>query len=256
MIFYFSGTGNSEYAARKIAAYIKDDICCLNEKIKKGQSFAAENAGSRALVFVAPVYGWRLPRLVENWILEAQFPQHIPAYFVLTCGSEMGDSAKYVKKLCKEKSFNYMGCAEVVMPENYIALFEAPEEAEAREIVKAAGPKIDMLAEKIRENSRFDHEPVGIMDKIKSDIVNPLFYMTTVKAKKFAADEKCISCGKCAKECPMNNISIKEGIPVWSDNCTHCMACITGCPAEAIEYGRKSIGKPRYRCPDMENHDL
>nr|WP_264291386.1 MULTISPECIES: hypothetical protein [unclassified Dorea] len=30
------------------------------------------------------------------------------------------------------------------------------------------------------------------------------------------------------------------------DACTHCMACICYCPAEAIEYGKKSVGKPRY----------
>lgn len=30
----------------------------------------------------------------------------------------------------KKKGWNYKGCAEIVMPENYIALFGAPEEAE------------------------------------------------------------------------------------------------------------------------------
>ena len=34
--------------------------------------------------------------------------------------------------------------------------------------------------------------------------------------------------------------------PVWGEKCTHCMACICYCPAEAIEYGIKSLGKPRY----------
>ena len=28
--------------------------------------------------------------------------------------------------------------------------------------------------------------------------------------------------------------------------CTHCMACICYCPTSAIEYGKKSLGKPRY----------
>ncbi len=34
------------------------------------------------------------------------------------------------------------------------------------------------------------------------------------------------------------------------DACTHCMACICGCPAEAIEYGSRSRGKARYQCPE------
>ena len=34
--------------------------------------------------------------------------------------------------------------------------------------------------------------------------------------------------------------------PVWGGNCTHCMACICRCGVESIEYGKKSLGKPRY----------
>lgn len=57
----------------------------------------------------------------------------------------------------------------------------------------------------------------------------------------------CIGCGQCVKRCPMNNISIKDNKPVWKSCCTHCMACICYCPLEAIEYGKKSVGKPRYQ---------
>ena len=56
----------------------------------------------------------------------------------------------------------------------------------------------------------------------------------------------CIGCGQCAKRCPMNNVAIKDGKPVWGRNCTHCMACICYCPVSAIEYGKKSVGQPRY----------
>ena len=40
--------------------------------------------------------------------------------------------------------------------------------------------------------------------------------------------------------------SLQNGKPLWGQDCTHCMACICCCPAEAIEYGRMSLGKPRY----------
>jgi len=51
------------------------------------------------------------------------------------------------------------------------------------------------------------------------------------------------------KECPLNNIHLKENKPVWDKECTHCMACICKCPTEAIEYGKNSVGKVRYQCP-------
>ena len=76
--------------------------------------------------------------------------------------------------------------------------------------------------------------------------VNPIFYSFFVKANAFAASDACTGCGQCAKLCPTNNITIQNGKPVWGGDCTHCMACICRCGAEAIEYGKKSLGKPRY----------
>ena len=59
-------------------------------------------------------------------------------------------------------------------------------------------------------------------------------------------EARCIGCGRCVELCPLNNIHLENGKPVWGKDCTHCMACICYCPAEAIEYGKKSLGKPRY----------
>ena len=64
--------------------------------------------------------------------------------------------------------------------------------------------------------------------------------------------DACVSCGKCESLCVLNNISIQDGKPKWGNHCTHCMACICGCPAEAIEYGKKSLGKPRYWCDEYQ----
>ena len=49
----------------------------------------------------------------------------------------------------------------------------------------------------------------------------------------------------------MNNIRLQNGKPLWGGRCTHCMACIGYCPTEAIEYGKKSVGKPRYHFEEL-----
>ena len=53
----------------------------------------------------------------------------------MSCGAEIGNAAKYNRLLCEEKDFDYMGTAQIVMPENYIALFHTPETEKARQIV-------------------------------------------------------------------------------------------------------------------------
>ena len=139
-----------------------------------------------------------------------------------------------------------MGTAQIVMPENYIAMFSAPQADKARQIVAKAEPSIDRAIAAIQSNQPFVPTRNNLYDRFMSGPVNPIFYKCFVKANAFTASNACIGCGQCVKRCPMNNVAIKNGTPVWGKNCTHCMACICYCPVSAIEYGKKSVGQPRY----------
>lgn len=246
MIFYFSGTGNSKYVAEQIAKITGDEIISINDKLK--QSDKSEINVNDKLVFVVPTYSWRIPRVVRDWILKTDFNGTKNAWFVMTCGSEIGNAEKYNKQLCKEKGFVYMGSAQVVMPENYIAMFNSPTQEKIEEIFNKADAEIQKIANLVLENKSFSTPRNSLQDKFMSGPVNMLFYPMFVKAKAFYADNKCTNCGKCVKVCPLNNIKIKNNKPVWNKNCTHCMACISYCPTSAIEYGKKTVGKQRYKC--------
>ena len=98
----------------------------------------------------------------------------------------------------------------------------------------------------IKTGQKFALPRNNLYDRFMSGPVNPIFYSFFVKANAFTAGDACTGCGQCARLCPMNNITIQNGKPAWGSDCTHCMACICYCPTEAIEYGKKSLGKPRY----------
>lgn len=247
MIVYFSGTGNSRYAAQLLAHELGDDILDAGKDIKAGDR--GELHSERPWVFVAPTYGWQLPHIFADYIRGATLSGSRAAYFVLTCGSEIGNAEKSAARLCGEKNLEYRGIWEVVMPENYIAMFNAPDAAEAARIVEKAKPMLEKSAELIHLEKPFPEHKVGPVDRLKSGVVNDVFYKLFVKADAFYATDACVGCGKCVTACPLNNIRLSGDRPVWGKNCTHCMACICGCPAEAIEYGKKSLGKPRYQCP-------
>ncbi len=246
MILYFSGTGNSRYIAERIARANSEEMISINDKIKNNDTSAITVQGK--LVFVVPTYAWRIPNVVRDWIRKTEFIGANQVWFVMNCGSEIGNAGKYNKNLCEEKSFTYMGTAQIVMPENYIAMFDAPEAEEAKEIISKAEPFVDDVAKMIAEGKAFPVLRTKLSDKLKSGPIYKMFYAFCVKADDFAADERCIGCGKCEKLCPMNNIKIEDGKPVWGKACTHCMACICYCPTKAVEYGKKSVGKPRYHC--------
>lgn len=244
MILYFSGTGNSRYTAQVIGSVTGDEIVSINELIKAGKK---ENLTSdKPFVFVLPTYAWRMPRVVFDFIRDTNFLGNKKTYFILTCGSEAGNAVQYIKKLCLTKSFELLGFAEIIMPENYIAMFTTPNKLEAKEIVKKSTPHILDIGKLIKNEQPLPEEKITTLGKFMSVTVNPLFYSAFVSAKGFYSTKACVSCGKCEQLCPLNNIALKDGKPIWGQNCTHCMACICRCPKEAIEYKKKSIGQPRY----------
>ena len=244
MILYFSGTGNSRYVAEKISKVTDDNVISINEILKSNNKGIIES--EKPFVFVCPTYAWRIPRVVSEFIREANFKGTREVYFILTCGGETGEAVKYIKKLCIEKGFTLKGFASVIMPDNYIVMYDTADEEKANKIIEGATEKISYIAEYIKDGKELEEEDTKLGGNLKSGLVNSLFYSAFVKAKGFYSTDKCTSCGKCVKLCPLNNINIVDGKPQWGRDCTHCMACICGCPVQAIEYKNKTKGRNRY----------
>ena len=249
MILCFSGTGNSRYIARRFAEALQDTIVDLNAKMKAHDNSLVQTG--KDVIIVVPTYAWRIPRVVSEWLTKTQLASAERIWFVMDCGAEIGNAAKYNRRLADQMSLKYMGTAQIIMPENYIAMFGAPEADEAAKIVEKASPDIEAAIARVKEGQTFPAPRNNLHDRIMSDLVNPIFYRFLVKATAFQTDDSCIGCGQCAKNCPMNNIVLKDGKPIWDRECTHCMACICYCPTKAIEYGKKSVGKPRYHFEEL-----
>lgn len=148
MIFYFSGTGNSRYCAKRLAHRLGDEAVDAFPFLRDDH-FPALTSRS-PWVFVSPTYGWQLPRIFEALLRGGRFSGSRDAYFVMTCGAEIGDPIPRLEALCRDMGLTYRGVLPVVMPENYIALFRAPGPEEARAIVAAAVPGLEEGAERIR----------------------------------------------------------------------------------------------------------
>lgn len=248
MVVYLTGTGNSRYCAEMIADKLNDELLNAFHFIKDG--IKAELVSTKPWVFVCPTYAWQIPHIFEDFIRKSWLQGRRDAYFVMTCGSEIGNAGEGLEELCNEVGLKYKGVLEVLMPENYIAMFDVPQKDEARSIIAAAAPVLEAGIKNIQNGEPFPPVKTNVVDRMKSGKINKLFYKHFIKAKKFYSTDACIHCGKCADVCVLNNIKLTDGKPVWGDSCTHCMACICDCPTEAIEYGRASKGKWRYKCSE------
>ena len=247
MIIYFSGTGNSKYVADMLAEQLDDQVVDAGKMIKNG--IKGEFESKSPWIFVSPTYAWKIPNVFEKFINESTFKGSQIAYFMMTCGQDIGNAKAQIINICNNTNLECRGIAEVVMPDNYIAMYPVTSKEKWENIIEKAISLLQKHACAIKEEGVLPDKKIVIADKIKSAAINPLFYKFMIKTKKFNVTiDKCISCGKCSNICPLNNIKLVDGLPKWNDNCTHCMACISYCPTEAIEYGKKSVGKTRYKC--------
>ena len=68
------------------------------------------------------------------------------------------------------------------------------------------------------------------------------------KTKLFTVNlKRCISCGLCARQCPLDAIEMQNNHPVWvKPTCTLCLGCFHRCPASAIDYDGCSLINGQY----------
>jgi ferredoxin len=247
MILYFTGTGNSRFIAQQLASHCQDQLVSMNRLMRQrildpyNAQYAFES--DKPLVVVCPTYCWHIPRVVEQFLKESRFPGNPKLYFVLTCGSSTGKAEDHARRIAHEISLEFCGLSSIRMPENFITLFHAPEADEAVGMIRAAMPLAESIARQILSGRPVSDSLSG---PPMPEFLTRGFYRLFVHDRKFFVKENCIGCTACAKLCPMVNITMQDGRPVWNGNCTQCQACIGVCPVDAIEFGRRTRKKRRY----------
>ena len=259
MVLYFSATGNTEFIAKELAKRLDDECVNLVTRIKN-QDFSTIHS-DKPFVICAPVYVCEIPRFMTKYLKKQEFSGSKDVYFILTSGGYCGPSGNLLKKIFRAKKMNCHGHAEFKMPRNYVASDAYPmlEKDAVEERILNSYEQVEQVAEDIRSGNKLKARHVFLFETIITVPFNPVWCKLKFTAKDFYAEDSCIGCGKCEKLCPLNNINIVDSKPVWSEQCTHCMACIGNCPVDAIQYGditkdkeSYNFGKYKYVVKDMD----
>lgn len=251
-IYYFSATGNSLAIARQMAKRLGD--CSL-------QSMAAEppegpvGGLGQSIGFVFPVFYIGLPRLVKRFAERLQILEGTYCFAFATFGGMAVDTLGMLEDVLKEKGAHLSYAAGTKMPGNYVIEYPAAAPDEVQKLLKDAIDQADAAAGAIAQGKA---QPVERHARLLSGMANRLFLYKGVAKwdEKFHTTDRCTSCGLCAKVCPVGNIRIEDGRPHWQHHCERCVACIQWCPFEAIEYGKATAGRRRYRNPDITAEDI
>jgi NAD-dependent dihydropyrimidine dehydrogenase PreA subunit/flavodoxin len=246
MIFYFSATGNSQYAAERIAAATGDTACSITES---PQSTGREDQFG----FVTPTYAWELPSLCRDFLRHGDFKAAPDAYvFVLsTYGTTPGASGAEARHLLAKRGVHTDALFSLKMPDTWTPFFDLNDKAKNAAVNAKADEALDTIIQQIQNQKHGNFQSRRMPRAIR--LVSHPYYQNMRQTCHFRVEDSCIGCGLCAKSCPTQAIVMRKGRPVWTKTrCAMCLRCLHRCPAFAIQYGFRTKGHGQYVHPDVK----
>ncbi len=240
-IFYFSGRGNALNAARIIAEKLGDTKLvpiykALNERI----DLSAERIG-----FAFPVIDLGMPAVISKLIRKLDVSDKNKYFFaVVTTGGMPAGTMLQVRNRFKANGFK--------LSSGFFLLNNGKQES-----LDQWDKKTDEIVSIVRDKRENEIEKVKFMDRfIMTGIANRLASLLIPNEdKKFYVDGNCDGCGTCQKVCPVRNIAIERGKPVWLHKCEQCGACFNLCPRKSLQ-GKNLAAKTYHMNPYVELKDF
>ena len=242
--FYFTGTGNTlalAQAAKQTLEAAGWQVSLVNV------AGSYEPSPSDLVGFFFPVYSFGPPRVISRFLRRLPQGNGTPAIVVANAADNPGGAAGAVQRTLVSKGYSVRQSYSVLMPSNYILGRGAMDKTEAAAIIAKATAKVTEMTSAWLKDDATEAEPP------RAALVSALAHWAFIQGLPFMGrlyryTDKCTGCGACVEMCPMGVISLTAAErPVWSRGCEHCMRCVNHCPFDAIEVGRLTRGKRRYK---------
>lgn len=249
-IYYFSGTGNSFFAAKTLQSDLSDSILCPIASL-----VGLENIKSTATAvgFVFPIHLSTIPIFILDFIKQIDLSSVEYVFAVATRIGTQHSAFSQLEKALAKKNKKLNAAVSLNMPSNdpkFGFKVLSPDEMAVQQ--QAMADKLKILAEAVSSRADFREKDTTYTTRIPLvGAIAWLVKLTDNLQQKFYADDKCTGCGTCARVCPSGRIVMKEGRPLWRKEikCFKCNACLNFCPSQAVQIKGFTEGKGRYDHP-------
>ena len=269
VIFYFSGTGNSLYVAKRLAEGLGNTrlVPVLQALELKEKAFSYQQVG-----IVYPVYLNTAPVPVRTFLSSFDFTKVSYLFAVATHGPAPGYPGAYVNHLLKDKGRLLDAFFNVRMTNNS-PKGVAPKPLMIKNWEQYIMPgkienmqcKADAVIEEaisaLQEQQHTFREVYQSEPKARGHFLTKLMWRIGESSRPkltFLLDDTCTGCGTCQEICLSGRIKMDGRYPEWQKQipCYYCYACFNYCPEQAIgvKYYTKKEG--RYHFPGISSREI
>ena len=252
-IYYYTGTGNSLWTARMLAAELGNTE--IFPMIKATGDEVESKADALGIIF--PVHMWGIPSPAIQFLKKIKKdPSKYYFAFAVNAG-QVSRTLIQLRNLMRSYGLLLSAGFDIVLPSNYIPWGGPGPDDLLQKRFNDTTVKIKQAAQYIsrKESGLIEKGPLW-QRIIFTALYKMTFNMIHKMDRDFWVDEKCNSCGTCMNICPVDNIIMEAEKPVWQHRCEQCLACIQWCPREAIQYGKKTPSYERYHHPEIKLKDM
>lgn len=233
---YFSGTGGTKAAVDCFKEQFDESGIKVNVvPVSSYHTYQGEK--SDLLVICSPVYAFRLASIVEDWVKGLPEVQDAPAAIIsVSGGGEVSPNTAcrvHCGRLLKRKGYHVVYEKMLVMPSNFAS---KAEEQLNYSLINILPRKVERIVSDLLAGKRNITYP-KFQDRIFAGIGKAEHFGARVFGTSIKVSKECNQCGLCVKNCPKQNITMKQGSPAFGFQCIWCLKCIYACPRKALSPG-------------------
>jgi len=235
--YYFTGTGNTYRVVRRMARTFQErgvDVRLM--RIERGTPVTLRLGSVLGLGF--PVAYQSTYTFLWDYFRSLPEGRSAEVFMVDTMAGYSGGIVEPLGRLLLKKGYRLLAAREIQMPLNFwlveTRLYDQ-DEMIARGERSAEQYAVDLLEGKARWRLSSPVEPLmyGIF-RLYEGLLYTGWNQRWFKVRHLA--ERCDGCQRCVRACPVGNIDIREGGPIFLDHCEFCQMCLAVCPHDANQF--------------------
>ena len=251
-IFYFTGTGNTEFVARELQTAFGSEhpTELFNIELLDAALIDDQLARFDVLGFGAPVHIFNAAKEFRRFLRQFPSSNGTPAFIFANAGGGALGAVCALRATLTKKGYLITNEAEFATPGNVALtgmdqergelqfnLFGYRETQNIKQMLDNTHTAAHRFAQRVVQGEAGQLSP-GLGARLASALGKPLldWWVCAIVMRWYLHSTRdCSLCGTCLDACPTRNIRIDRKKIKFGRKCTICYRCINVCPKQAIQ---------------------